>query len=55
MLDDRTVDLNCGGVFLRPLARTNDGDLVAVAHEAVNEVPQRHGDAVDFGGVGLGD
>jgi hypothetical protein len=37
-----------------PLAGADDGDPVAALRQAVNKPAERHGDAVDFGGVGFG-
>lgn len=36
------------------LARPDDREAVIALREAIDEPPQRHGDAVDFGRVGFG-
>jgi hypothetical protein len=54
VLRDRTADLEGGGVLFGALAGADDRDPVPQAREALHEVPQRHGDAVDFGRVGFG-
>jgi hypothetical protein len=38
-----------------PLSRPDDRDLVAPGGESVDQPPERHGDAIDLGGVGFGD
>ena len=55
VIDEAENRLWTAAAVFGALARTDDRDLVTEAREAMHEVTQRHGDAVDFWPPGFGD
>jgi hypothetical protein len=53
-LRDRTLAKFRHATRFRPLPRADDRDTMAPAGEALHEVAERHGNAVDFRSVGFG-
>jgi hypothetical protein len=53
-LGDSALAKFCRAGDFGALAWADDRDVVALAHEALHEMAERHSDAVDFGRVGFG-